>query len=304
MDISWPVKNLSYKELIIVPIILAAVMATVIGFNWYSKGTPVPLGLEFASGSYIEIHNVDVPSESNLKEFQKAFEKEFGSAANVHSLGEEGGIQIETSAQLQEFQENMTPRERIRTLLSDSGIEGNPEITTEYMGSIIAQLYQVQARNAAIAALIAMAIILFIALRHFTAVGGILLVVGLDLLGILGAMTLLGIQLSLSSMAGILLIFGYAVNTNILLSTNILRRKGKTPRERAAKAMSTGIKMSSTSAIAMVILNVFTTAPELEQISAVLVLGILIDMVNTWLLNSGILLRHEMERREEYHGRI
>lgn len=300
MDISWPVKNLDYKQLIVIPLILAAVMGSVIVFHWHSNGTPVPLSLEFAGGSYIRIQNIENPSDNELKNFRLAFDENFGSKASIHETDQ--GLEIETSAELTKIGED--PIDRIKELLSGAGIGGNPQISTSMMGSIVAQLYTEQARNAAIAALIAMAIILFISLRHFTAVGGILLVVALDFLGILGAMAILGIPLSLSSMAGILLIFGYAVNTNILLSTNILRRKGKTPQDRAARAMSTGIKMSSTSAIAMVVLNVFTSAPKLEQISAVLVIGILVDMVNTWLLNSGILLRHKSGLKEEYHGRI
>ncbi len=300
MDISWPVKNLDYKKLVIVPIILAAVMGSAIAYHWYSEGTPVSLSLEFSGGSYIRVQNIERPSESQIEDFRIAFDENFGKKANIHTYAD--GLEIETSADLTDFEDD--PNQTIRQLLSDAGIEGNPQINTETMGSIVAQLYTEQARNAAIAALIAMAIILFIALRRLTAVGGILLVVGLDFLGILGAMAILGIPLSLSSMAGILLIFGYAVNTNILLSTNLLRRKGETAQDRAARAMNTVVKMSSTSAIAMVVLNLITTAPELEQISAVLVIGILVDMVNTWLLNSGILLRHKAGLKEEYHGRI
>lgn len=299
MNISWPVENLSKKKLIAIPLIIAAFFGASIAYNFYRTGSAVPLSLEFSGGSFIRIQNI---RQTEMNEIKTAFESEFDTPAEIH--GTENGVEIETKADLLGLQENKSAEEIIETILSDIGINREVEIDIETMGSIISLLYKKQARNAAIAALIAMAVILFISLRHFTAIGGILSVIGLDFLGILGGMALLDIPLSLASMAGILLIFGYAVNTNILLSTNILRRKGGTSRERAAKAMNTGIKMSSTSAIAMIALNLITTSPELNQISAILVIGILVDMANTWLMNSGILLRYETRRKKKYHARI
>lgn len=299
MNVSWPVENLKEEELIVIPLIIAVFFGASIAYNFYQTRNVVPLSLEFSGGSFIRIQNI---KETEMDEIKTAFESEFGSPAEIH--GTENGMEIETKADLLGLQENQSAEERIKTILTNLGINREVKIVTETMGSIISQLYKKQARNAAIAALIVMAVILFISLRHFTAIGGILSVIGLDFLGILGGMALLNIPLSLASMAGILLIFGYAVNTNILLSTNILRRKGGSPRDRAAKAMSTGIKMSSTSAIAMIALNLISTSSALNQISAILVIGILVDMVNTWLMNSGILLKYETGRKKKYHARI
>ncbi len=304
MNISWPLENLSNKHLIIIPLLLAAIFGSVVAYNWQSTGNPVPLSLEFAGGSYIRIDGVGQLSDVEVNEISVAFQSEFNSdPPDVRAVDD--SIEIETSVDLITANENQIAETRIRDLLAGAGVEGDLDIRITSMGSIITELYKNQARNAAIAALVVMAVILFIALRNYVTVGGILLVVGLDFVGILGGMTLLNIPLSLASMAGILLIFGYAVNTNILLSTNIVKRKGGTARERASRAMSTGIKMSTTSAAAMIVLNIATTAPELDQISAVLAIGILVDMVNTWLLNSGLILRsYEEEGGGKYHARI
>lgn len=302
MDIAAPVKRLSRKQLVAIPLVLAAFFGSVIAFSWNSTGEAVPLSMEFAGGSFVRIKNIRTPSTSEATDFQSLFKNEFSGSVEVHIV--DNGLEVETSNDLLETGENQSVKERIENMLSESGIEGSPDITTEKMGSIITQLYEKQARNAAIAAIIAMAIILFIALRNFSVVGGILSVIGLDLVGIFGVMTILNIPLGLASMAGILLIFGYAVNTNILLTTNVFKRKGKDPRERAGRAMSTGVKMSLTSASAMVALNLVTTAPELEQISAILIIGILVDMVNTWFFNSGLVLGHKIGKEEKYHARI
>lgn len=298
MNVSWPVENLGHKKLIAIPLIIAAVFGSAIALHWRNQGSPVPLSLEFSGGSYIRIQNIENPSQTKMLRFKSAFENEFNTSSEIHSF--KNGISVETSANLL----GIEAKENLQTLLSKAQITGDPAISIETMGSIITQKYKSQARNAAIATLIVMAIILFITLRDFPAIGGILSVIGLDLLGIFGGMVILNIPLSLSSMAGILLIFGYAVNTNILLSTNILRRKGGSAHERASRAMNTGIKMSSTSAMALIALNLLTQAPELNQISAVIAIGILVDMMNTWLFNSGLLLRHKLGKGEGYHARI
>lgn len=303
MKISWPVENLSHTQLIAIPLVLAAIFGGTIAYHWNSTGNPVPLSMEFAGGSFVRIQNIGSLTQTQASAFQNKFQDDFTAPnPNIHLIDD--GIEIETSEDLLETGGDQTPEDMIRTILSEIGVDSASQINIESMGSIITRLYKSQARNAAIAAIVIMAIVLFISLRDLTTVGNILIVIGLDFLGILGGMVVLDIPLSLASMAGVLLIFGYAVNTNILLSTNILKKKGDSPRIRAGKAMSTGIKMSSTSATAILALNLLTSAPELYQLSAVLIIGILVDMINTWFLNSGLILMHQKNKVEKYHARI
>lgn len=290
MDVTWPVKNLSHRQMIVIPLIIAAIFASAI----VVRGGP-PLTMDFSGGVLMSIREIDnVPS---VAEVEEVLQENLGKEVKVHKT--DGGLDIEISLPPEAVSENM-----IKDILSSEfGIQGEYSIPKE-MGSIITDRYKGEAINAVIGAVIAMAVVLFIAIRHFTTVGGILTVIGLDLLGILGGMTILGIPLGLASMAGILLLLGYGVNTNILLTDHVLRRVGGTPRDRAADAMGTGVIMSTTSASAMLALNIITTSPALYQLSAVMVIGILVDMMNTWLLNAGLVTHHAERMGAEYRGRI
>lgn len=290
MDITWPVKNLDYKQLIAIPLIVTAIFGVAI----LMRG--VPLGMEFSGGTYVKIQDVEnMPSSVTIVE--DTIKGTLGGDVKVYQAGNE--LDIETTMVLTKEQENQLKK----TLADELGVTGD-YTTPQRMSSVITSLYKEQAEKAMIAAAIVMAIILFIVLRHFTTVGGILSVIGLDLVGIFGGMAILNIPLSLASMAGILLILGYGVNTNILLCTRVLKRVGGTARDRAADAMTTGLVMSTTSATALIALNLITTAPELEHLSAVIVIGILVDMMNTWLFNSGIIMRHTEKEVRGYRGRI
>ncbi len=290
MDVTWPVKHLRYRYMIAIPLILSAVFAAAV----LVRG--VPLSIDFAGGTHLSITVENVENMPGTGTVEDVLYETIGYEVEVFQTSD--GFDIETSAYLVDNQvEN-----QIKPALSELGVVG--EYRRETMGSVITDIYKEDARNAIIGAAIAMAVIIFIAIRHFTSVGGILLVVGLDALGVFGGMALLQIPLSFGSVTGLLLLIGYAVDTNILLSTKVLKRVGGTPRERAADAMKTGLMMSGTSAAALIALNLIMTPPLIKEFSGVLAIGILIDMVNTWLLNSGILLRHVERQQGRYHGRI
>jgi len=291
MDVTWPVKHLRYRYMIVIPLILAAVFVAAI----MVRG--VPLSMDFAGGTHLSITVENFENMPAASSVEDALYEIIGDEVEVFQTSD--GFDIETSAYLTDNQvEN-----QIKPALSGLGVDGEYG-APERMGSVITGSHAEQAWHAIAGAAIAMAIIIFVALRHFTSVGGILLVIGLDALGVFGGMALLQIPLSLGSVTGLLLLIGYAVDTNILLSTKVLKRVGATPRERAADAMKTGLMMSGTSAAALIALNLIMTPPLIKQFSGVLVIGILVDMVNTWLLNSGILLRHVERQQRRYHGRI
>jgi preprotein translocase subunit SecF len=54
--------------------------------------------------------------------------------------------------------------------------------------------------------------------------------------------------------------------------------------------------------VALVAINVLTTAALLFQLSIVLIFGLVGDVINTWFLNVGVLLRStERQKRREYY---
>lgn len=292
MDITWPVKHMSYRDMILIPLVLAAIFAMAV----IARG--IPLSMDFAGGTHLSIsveNTENMPDASILESrLQSIIEGEI----NVHQTAK--GYDIETSTYLTD---NQVENQIKPYLSSELDIEGKYSVPKR-MSGVITATHAERARNAVIGAAIAMGIIIFIALRHFTSVGSILLVVGLDALAVFGGMALLRIPLSFGSVTGLLLLIGYAVDTNILLSTKVLKRVGGTPRERAAEGMRTGLIMSGTSATALLVLNFIMTPPLIKEFSGALVMGILADMFNTWLLNSGILLRHVEQQQRIYHGRI
>ncbi len=77
----------------------------------------------------------------------------------------------------------------------------------------------------------------------------------------------------------------------ILLTNRVLKRQGKL-HDKLAGAFHTGIIMTSTTiaaATAMFIVSWLGSVQILWEISAVLLIGLFADILNTWLTNAGIL---------------
>lgn len=119
-----------------------------------------------------------------------------------------------------------------------------------------------------------------------------------DIIIALGAMSLFGIPLSLPSFAALLMLIGYSLDTDILLTMRILKRRGD-PRDNAFDAMKTGMTMSLTAIVAfsaLFILAMLTHIPTYYEISAVALAGLVGDMFATWGLNA-VMVLHYKERR-------
>ena len=59
--------------------------------------------------------------------------------------------------------------------------------------------------------------------------------------------------------------------------------------ERIYSAMKTGFTMEGTTLSALVVIYLASPSSVLKQIAFVLLLGLLLDVINTWLMNAGIL---------------
>jgi preprotein translocase subunit SecF len=114
------------------------------------------------------------------------------------------------------------------------------------------------------------------------------------------AMQVIGITLSLGTTAALLMLIGYSVDSDILLTTRILKRKGKLE-EKFAGAFHTGFIMTTTTMAAVAAMWVIAFIGSIQIISdiaAVLFMGLFFDLFNTWLTNAG-LLKWYVERRGE-----
>ena len=114
-----------------------------------------------------------------------------------------------------------------------------------------------------------------------------------DIIIALGGMGLFQIPLTLQSIAALLMLIGFSLDTDILLTTRVLKRTEGTPTDRAYEAMKTGVMMAIVSIIGFSMLLALSLATQIStyyQISAVAMFGLVGDIFATWCANAVIVL--------------
>ena len=279
----------NHRILIAIPIILALLSLVLIGFHGLEQG------VDLKGGSQAELQLLGSVTPTELQNSLDA--KLNTNNIKVTSNGNNKvTVELENNINSSTFTNALDGKAKVI-----SYNEIGPVLSEEAMGQIyIAMLF----------AFLFMAITVFIVFREPVPSVAIILAALCDILIALGGMSIFKIPLSIASVGALLMLIGYSVDTDILLTTRLLKRREGTVEERAKNAMYTGLTMSFAAIAAMGILFIVTViimpeATTLSNISAVLVIGLIGDILSTWLMNLGILKTYidwrQSKKQEKYN---
>ena len=263
----------NYKILIVIPIILALLSLSLVAFNGLEQG------VDLKGGSQAELRLLDSVTPSEL-------EQTLDSKLNTNNIKVTNNGNNKVTVELEN---------NINSSTFTSAINGKAKVISyNEIGPVLSEEAMGQIYIAMLFAFIFMAVTVFIVFREPVPSVAIILAALCDILIALGGMSLLHIPLSIASVGALLMLIGYSVDTDILLTTRLLKRREGTVDSRAKNAMHTGLTMSFAAIVAMAILYLVTViimpeATTLSNISAVLVIGLIGDILSTWLMNLGIL---------------
>ncbi len=113
-----------------------------------------------------------------------------------------------------------------------------------------------------------MSVLAFLLFRTFVPSIAIVLSAFSDIVIPLAFMSLAGIQLSLGTVAALLMLIGYSVDSDILLNNHILRRSGDFY-ESTHRASRTGITMTVTSMMAMLVMGIAASLFGVELLASI-----------------------------------
>lgn len=110
-----------------------------------------------------------------------------------------------------------------------------------------------------------------------------------DIIYVFGVTILLGIPITFAGFTSLLLVIAYTIDTNILLSTKILSEKIEEFYSTYKKTLITGITVTAGLVVSMIIVLVFSNSKLLNNIATILLIGQLADLINTYILNAGLI---------------
>jgi protein translocase subunit secF len=269
----YDVNKYSPKQMIAIPMILLLLALAVLGYTMATTGMPVKPGMDFSGGTAVTLFTAD-----SAQEIGDVF-----SEFPLLSIGE--GL---SNGKYLKF--GPMDDESLQSLATLIG-EKYPEAKIDQIGATFGETLQQQAFIAVLFSFIGMTIVVFLAFRTIIPAGAVVLSAFADIAMTGAVMNIIGIDLSLPTTAALLMLIGYSVDSDILLTMRVLKRKGKLE-EKLAGAFRTGIIMTTTTLAAIIAMWVVAFVGQITviwEIATVLIIGLVIDMMNTWLTNAGII---------------
>ena len=266
------------KQLVAVPLAVLLISLTILAASTVITGAPVDRDIDFVGGTELRIETTDSQAE-----IEAAFEQE---VAEIRPIRGEGDVYVVS------FTSDDT------AAIEDQAEAAGYEVTQiQTRSPTFGASTQVQAIYGVGLAFVGMSAIVFLVFRTFVPSIAVVASAFSDMMIPLAMMSLLDIQLSLGTVAALLMLIGYSVDSDILFNNHVLRRRGGFY-ESAYSAMRTGITMNLTSIVAMTVMTIvawFFGIPLLPEIGVVLVIGLVADLMNTYMLNFSLLRWYKYE---------
>ncbi len=280
-----------YRKLIIIPTIILIASIFIIAQQYAATGDFINKGVSLKGGITITI-----PSASGITafEFQEFLHNRFPnkdiSVRVLKNPSGENGFIIDADFETEEEVNSLT-----ETIEDKLGIS-EEDYSEEIIGSALGNSFFKQMFKALIFAFVFMGFVVFLYFRTKVPSLAVILAAFSDIVSTVAVVNLLGMKISIAGIAAFLMLIGYSVDTDILLSTRVLKRKEGTIPERIRKAMKTGFMMSFTTIGAVSVGLIFAQSEVLIQIMTILLIGLSFDLVYTWLQNA-VILRNYAEKK-------
>ena len=271
----------TYKYQLILSVIALALALGYLAFFYSANGDIIHKDISLTGGTTITVSGANSPEE-----IQNALRARFPDAtarsiSNIRT-GEQIGFFVESTASAEELKSALEELLGVKLTQENSSVE--------FTGSALSSSFYKQLRIAVLIAFIGMGLVVFVIFRTPFRSLSIIAAGFADIVMTLALIDILGMQISLAGIVALLMLIGYAVDTDMLLTTRVLRGEGSI-NSRISGAFKTGITMTLTAivAIGVSLFFVYGNSETLRQMFTILLIGLGFDILNTWVTNAALL---------------
>ncbi len=282
----------NYKLLLIIPAVLLIFGFIYMGFFYSQHHDFIQKDISLTGGTSIRIDNGNI-APSDLKnaistKLEDVNIREISDFINQKRIA----VIIETKTDDQQL---------IRTVLEDylGYTLDETNSSFEFTGSTLSSGFYQQLLIAILIAFFLMSIVVLIQFRTFVPSIAVIMSAFADIFMTLVVVDLLGIKVSSAGIVAFLMLIGYSVDTDILLTTRAIKRNVGTLNRRIFESFKTGITMTLTSLVAVLaaLLIVGSFSSVLSQIFTIMSIGLGFDILNTWLTNVSIIKWYAIKKK-------
>jgi len=284
--------NKWHKILLILPVLLVLISLFYL-YSVYSKtGDFIQKDASLSGGTAITISG-----DVNLKELEGSLKAEFPDMY-VRSISD-----ISTGRNIAFIVGSSAEPDRLQPALEKFlGYELNAEnSSTEFSGSALGNDFYKQLIKAIIISFILMSIVIFFLFRSFVPCSAVIFAAFSDIVMALAFVNFLEIKISAAGIAAFLMLIGYSVDTDILLTSRVLKKREGSVNQRIYGAFKTGIFMTLAGLAAVLpAFFIVTGLPDsFRQIFLIVSVGLIADIIATWFGNASIIKWYAVHKRLE-----
>ena len=279
-----------YKWLELIPLTLLILALLQIGLQAYTTGDFLHRGVSLKGGSTVTI-NIGEIDVLGLESFLKQqFPTDDISVRTLTAGGRVVGVAIDSDIQDKTIIENFVKvvGEKVDLQKSSYGVE--------VMGAALGASFFKQAGIALLISFLLMGIVVILYFRIWIPSLAVIVCAFSDIVVTMAIFNLTGMKLSTAGVAAFLMLIGYSIDTDILLTSRVLHRKEGTVMERIYSSISTGMTMTITTICVVLVAFIFVQSETIRQIMLIVLIGMFVDMVMTWIQNVSI-LRWYLEKK-------
>jgi preprotein translocase subunit SecF len=280
-----------YKKLLWIPFILLVLALLQIGIQTATTGDFIHKGVSIKGGVTVTIPGITQDSLTIENMLKSKFPGNDVAVKSMSGAGAKTGIIIEADLTNKAIIDTF-----METVRSELSVTKN-NYSVEIIGSSLGASFFKQTITALLLAFLFMAGVVFLYFRIPVPSMAVVLAAFSDIVITLAVVNVLGIKISTAGIAAFLMLVGYSVDSDILLTTRVLKRTEGDVLDGVYSAMKTGVTMTCTTLSAVLVGLFVAQSVVLKQIMTILLIGLAIDLINTWIQNAG-LLRWYLEKQE------
>jgi len=288
----------NYKLLILIPVALLLFGFVYMGFFYSQHHDFIYKDVSLTGGTTATVNVIDKPIDINNLKNAISGKLEGVNIREISDLitNKQTAIVVETKS------DSQITKTVLENYLGYSLDEQNSSF--EFTRSGLSENFYKQLLIAVLIAFVLMAIVVFIQFKTIVPSLTVISCAFADIFMTLVTANILGLQISTAGIVAFLMLIGYSVDTDILLTTKAIKRDNGSLNKRLFESFKTGITMTLTAifsvSVSLIIIGSFSSI--LSQIFTIMLIGLIFDIINTWVTNASIIKWYALKKQKKHEA--
>ncbi|MCA9459663.1 MAG: hypothetical protein KC550_03895, partial [Nanoarchaeota archaeon] len=226
------IKN--YKKLMVIPVFLFVLALVFIFQTIQVDGTPIHRDISLKGGLSAIL---DIDSQVSLDQFLEDLNTNYldnsFAVSEVSKNGKRTGFIVDTDLDEEEFKSFINNYFKVE-------FEFGENYSSNFISPTLSSAFFIQAIYILVVSFVLMSAVIFFYFREFIPSFAVVLSALFDVVVTVGILDVFGVKISIAGIGALLMLIGYSIDTDVLLTNRLLKESGENYFEKTFEAFKTG----------------------------------------------------------------